>query len=279
MDARHLPVFGHWILDYYYSDHSCGLSAIVLLLARIHGSGNCKRCLYWRANILLRQWDWGYAHWCHHSLHTNSNYLRIADAAFSEDSSDRYPASRQFVCAFLNLSILLDWQFLTFCVENSVCAASICRILALQKNTHGTDATWTMAPVFIWSSVEPFVGIICACLPTFGPFFRRWWSSVRTGRSSSPGPSSNPSANRPPGTATWFRKSRSNKMPKDSLFSINEFGCVDEVQLMNDINASRSVREDAASDDHDVERGDSEGNITVKQDVDISWEQSRKPRR
>lgn len=179
----------------------------------------------------------------------------------------------------LNSSILLDCRCLIFSAANSVCAASICRILALQTNTHGTDATWTMAPVFIWSSVEPFVGIICACLPTFGPFFRRWWSRVRTGRSSSPGPSSNPSANRSPGTATWFRKPRSNKTPKDSLFSINQFGCVDEVQLMNDINASRSVREDAASDDHDAERADSEGNITVKQDVDLSWGQSRKSRR
>lgn len=37
-----------------------------------------------------------------------------------------------------------------------------------------------MAPVFIWSCVEPYIGIVCACLPTFTPFFRRWWDSVRT---------------------------------------------------------------------------------------------------
>lgn len=48
---------------------------------------------------------------------------------------------------------------------------------------------------------------------------------------------------------------------------------------MNDINASRSVREEAGIDDHDAERGDSDGHIVVKQDVDVSWGQSQKARR
>ncbi|KAJ5467281.1 hypothetical protein N7475_005033 [Penicillium sp. IBT 31633x] len=156
-----------------------------------------------------------------------------------------------------------------------VCVASICRIVALQKNTHGTDATWTMAPVFIWSSVEPFVGIICACLPTFGPFFRRWWSKVRTGRSSN-SRSTEPSAQYPSATTSWIRKPRAKKPPKDSLFSINDFGCVDEVELMNDINATRSLRDETASDHHDMERGDPSGAITVQQDVDVTWDKSKK---
>ncbi|OQE24859.1 hypothetical protein PENFLA_c009G01654 [Penicillium flavigenum] len=152
-----------------------------------------------------------------------------------------------------------------------VCVASICRIIALHKNTHGTDATWTMAPVFIWSCVEPFVGIICACLPTFGPFFRRWWSKARTGRSSN-SRSTNPSAEHPPATTTWLRKPRAKKPPKDSLFSTNGFSCVDEVELMNDINATRSLRDEAVSDHHDMERGDASCAITVRQDVDVTWD-------
>ncbi|KAJ5197350.1 hypothetical protein N7449_007829 [Penicillium cf. viridicatum] len=151
-----------------------------------------------------------------------------------------------------------------------VCVASICRIIALQKNTQGIDATWTMAPVFIWSCVEPFVGIICACLPTFGPFFRRWWAKVRTVRSSN-SRSTDPSAEHPSATTTWLRKPRVKKPLKDSLFSINDFGCVDEVQLMNDINATRSLRDEAVSDHQDVERGDSSG-ITIQQDVDVTWD-------
>ncbi|KAJ5360911.1 hypothetical protein N7517_010102 [Penicillium concentricum] len=146
-----------------------------------------------------------------------------------------------------------------------VCVASICRIITLQDNTHGTDATWTIAPVFIWSSVEPFVGIICACLPTFGPFFRRWWSKVRT--RSSNGRSTDPNAELSSETTTWLRKPRVKKPAKDSLFSINDFGCVDEVQLMNDINATRSLGDEAASDHQDVERGC----ITVQQDVEVTW--------
>lgn len=37
------------------------------------------------------------------------------------------------------------------------------------------DFTWAMAQVFIWSCCEPLVGIVCACLPTYGPLVRRWW--------------------------------------------------------------------------------------------------------
>lgn len=37
-----------------------------------------------------------------------------------------------------------------------------------------------MAQVFIWSCCEPLIGIVCACLPTLAPFFRRWWSAVQT---------------------------------------------------------------------------------------------------
>jgi len=61
-----------------------------------------------------------------------------------------------------------------------VCVASVVRIVMLQRNTSSHDPTWTLSPVFVWSCVEPFIGILCACLPTFAPFFRRWWSVIRT---------------------------------------------------------------------------------------------------
>jgi hypothetical protein len=150
-----------------------------------------------------------------------------------------------------------------------VCVASICRILALKRNTEGNDATWTMAPVFIWSCVEPFVGIICACLPTFGHFFRRWWAVVRTRSGGSSNNKTEESAASK--TATWIKRARK-KPAKDSLFStVNDFGCVDEVHLMNDINGSRSMKE-GAGDSTDVEQ---QGSITVKQDVDVSWAQKK----
>lgn len=63
---------------------------------------------------------------------------------------------------------------------------------------------------------------------------------------------------------------------QDSLFSVNKFGCVDEVQLMNEINAHKSGRGETGSEDQDMECGDTMGAITVKQDVDVSWTKSPK---
>ncbi|KAJ5342621.1 hypothetical protein N7541_011745 [Penicillium brevicompactum] len=66
-----------------------------------------------------------------------------------------------------------------------VCVAGIIRVVFLDKNTHSMDPSWTIAPVFVWSCVEPFIGIICACLPTFSPLFRRWWAIMGVKRSGS----------------------------------------------------------------------------------------------
>ena len=43
------------------------------------------------------------------------------------------------------------------------------------------DVTWNSSQSFIWSSVEPNIGIVCACLPTLRPLMRRslpnWFAS------------------------------------------------------------------------------------------------------
>ena len=46
----------------------------------------------------------------------------------------------------------------------SVCAISIIRIIKLVSPGH-LDPTYSLTSVFIWTSVEPSVGIISACLP------------------------------------------------------------------------------------------------------------------
>ncbi|KAF2089745.1 hypothetical protein K490DRAFT_22081, partial [Saccharata proteae CBS 121410] len=53
-----------------------------------------------------------------------------------------------------------------------VCGASIARIYYLNELAHAVDATWWMGPGFLWSSVEPSIGIVSACLPTFTPLLR-----------------------------------------------------------------------------------------------------------
>ncbi|KAI2822937.1 hypothetical protein CBS12448_11057 [Aspergillus niger] len=46
----------------------------------------------------------------------------------------------------------------------------VCSIFLL--GSLSVDITWIMGNVFIWSSVEPCIGIVCACLPTLQPLLR-----------------------------------------------------------------------------------------------------------
>lgn len=32
-----------------------------------------------------------------------------------------------------------------------------------------TDLTWMMGPVFIWSTIEPSIAVVCACMPHLAP--------------------------------------------------------------------------------------------------------------
>ncbi|KAK0631239.1 hypothetical protein B0T14DRAFT_416368 [Immersiella caudata] len=62
-----------------------------------------------------------------------------------------------------------------------VCVASAIRIVMMDQLVKSPDFTWAMSKVFIWSCCEPFVGIVCACLPTYAPLVRSLWR--RTGSS------------------------------------------------------------------------------------------------
>jgi hypothetical protein len=52
------------------------------------------------------------------------------------------------------------------CYLSSVCIASGIRIKVIVDLTKSRDISWAKSDVFIWSSVEPSVGIISCCLPT-----------------------------------------------------------------------------------------------------------------
>ena len=49
---------------------------------------------------------------------------------------------------------------------NSDCAAALTRLITSQLVLGNPDVTYVYAPGFIWSIIEPSVGIICTCLPT-----------------------------------------------------------------------------------------------------------------
>ncbi|KAJ1709592.1 hypothetical protein NYO67_8278 [Aspergillus flavus] len=52
------------------------------------------------------------------------------------------------------------------------CVASVIRIYFVHKFTNSADVTWMMGPLFIWSTIEPAVAIVCACLPHLAPLAR-----------------------------------------------------------------------------------------------------------
>ncbi|OQD90663.1 hypothetical protein PENANT_c001G09303 [Penicillium antarcticum] len=59
-----------------------------------------------------------------------------------------------------------------FMLGGFVCVASIIRIYYMTFLGSSVDITWIMDDVFIWSSVEPCIGILCASLPTLQPLLR-----------------------------------------------------------------------------------------------------------
>ncbi|KXG53583.1 uncharacterized protein PGRI_006330 [Penicillium griseofulvum] len=65
-----------------------------------------------------------------------------------------------------------------FLLGGFVCIASIVRIYYMTFLKNSADVTWIMGDVFIWSSVEPSIGIVCACLPTLHPLLRSFLARV-----------------------------------------------------------------------------------------------------
>ncbi|KAF1949657.1 hypothetical protein CC80DRAFT_510359 [Byssothecium circinans] len=57
----------------------------------------------------------------------------------------------------------------TFLLGSFVCFSSLYRIIVIVRYGSSVDMSWARSEVFIWSSVEPSVGIISGCLPTLRP--------------------------------------------------------------------------------------------------------------
>ncbi|KAF4455040.1 integral membrane protein Pth11-like [Fusarium austroafricanum] len=60
---------------------------------------------------------------------------------------------------------------LIFLLGSFVCIASIIRLTTIAHLTKTLDISWAKSDVFIWSAVEPSVGIISGCLPTLRVMF------------------------------------------------------------------------------------------------------------
>ncbi|KAL2390437.1 hypothetical protein RJ035_001271 [Blastomyces gilchristii] len=76
-----------------------------------------------------------------------------------------------------------------------VCVVSIVRIKFMGDLARAKDVTFILVNIFLWSFVEPCLGIVCACLPTLRPLLQRVSRSVfgtEFGKSSSTGPGITP---------------------------------------------------------------------------------------
>lgn len=56
---------------------------------------------------------------------------------------------------------------------SSVCVASAIRIHYLVEFRQKIDITWSMGSVFIWSTIEPALGIISSCLISLRPVIQK----------------------------------------------------------------------------------------------------------
>lgn len=54
----------------------------------------------------------------------------------------------------------------------SVCIASLIRIYYITFLKTSYDYTWVIGKFLLWSSIEPSISILCACLPTLYPLLR-----------------------------------------------------------------------------------------------------------
>ncbi|KAF2825712.1 hypothetical protein CC86DRAFT_382720 [Ophiobolus disseminans] len=110
-----------------------------------------------------------------------------------------------------------------FLLGSFVCFASLYRIITITRLVRTRDISWAKSDVFIWSSVEPSIGIISGCLPTLRPLMMHilesWFKFVPSTRKSASNKSSNPYPLSPLETISKKRTRKISK--KDDLQSTN----------------------------------------------------------
>jgi hypothetical protein len=133
--------------------------------------------------------------------------------------------------------------------EISVCFASLYRIITITRLVQTKDISWAKSDVFIWSSVEPSVGIISGCLPTLRPLLLKildpWHKLVPSSNKSSSG--SKGSRQYPFNNAETISKMRTRKISKrDDLDTLQFTQLKDEIV----VKGNGTVAESQTLDEH-----------------------------
>ncbi|KAI4234760.1 MAG: hypothetical protein LQ349_003587 [Xanthoria aureola] len=102
-----------------------------------------------------------------------------------------------------------------FMLGSLTCIISLVRFVQLITNAN-MDATWSLGIVSIWSTAEPNLGIVSACLPTMKPLLRRFLPqsktrSAKASKQSGGAGSSEPKKEVPSATTESFGSSGFNK--------------------------------------------------------------------
>ncbi|KZM25429.1 uncharacterized protein EKO05_0000649 [Ascochyta rabiei] len=120
-----------------------------------------------------------------------------------------------------------------FLLGSFVCFASLYRIITILRLVSSRDISWAKSDVFLWSSVEPSIGIISGCLPVLRPLMTyileswfRFVPEVRTNSSKKSKSSRNFTLN----PLETISKKRTRKIKKHDLESTNmtNFTQIDE---------------------------------------------------
>ena len=135
-----------------------------------HYGGRGERMLLWQLSALCGLIDTTYCHRCSASGHSGATDLETSSAKVTKSHIDCRVCVRYLVyCPFFCVSststlpaLELELAFLADdCSESSVTFVSIVRLTYLVKDRSTADFTFVYANIFIWTSVEANVSIIC----------------------------------------------------------------------------------------------------------------------
>ncbi|BCR98090.1 uncharacterized protein AKAW2_31409S [Aspergillus luchuensis] len=157
-------------------------------------------------------------------------------------------------------------------VGSFACVASIVRIYSVDEFTKRNDVTWTLGPVFIWSTIEPGLSIVCACLPHLAPLVRLAHIKLSSSQDSKPTHPSTPWRSRSGianggGTPSAGRRVHSVLSTKYTFDGQDD----EEIGLTNHVTTSTSLRKP-----HSLESVERERGSTADQSIMVhsSFEQS-----
>jgi hypothetical protein len=134
-----------------------------------------------------------------------------------------------------------------------VCFASLYRIITITRLVQTKDISWAKSDVFIWSSVEPSVGIISGSLPILRPLLLKildpWHRLVPPNNKSSAG--SKGSRQYPFNNVETISRMRTRKMSKRNDLDTLQFTQLkDEI----DVKGNGTVVESQTLDNHQHSR-------------------------